>query len=345
MRASRVLQMIDVHCEGEIGRVLVSGVLGLPGASMLEKMNYLNEVDDSLRRFCVFEPRGKSQATVNLLLPPCNPEADAGFIVMQPDRAHAMSGSNCICVVTALLETGIIAMTEPKTVVKLDTPAGLVTAMAECRDGKCVRVTLDMVPSFVERLDVVLDVPQLGRVKMDIAFGGVFYALVDADHLNIEIKHENARRLVDIASLIKRAVDENVQVVHPELPSVSGISYVMFCAGTTGHPGVLRGSTIVAPGRCDRSPCGTGTSSRLAVLHARGELSVGTRVTSTSIINGEFQAEIRGLTTVAGRPAILPRISGRAWIYGRSEMLLDPSDPFPLGFALSDTWGPDVDRL
>ncbi len=342
MRWSRMLTMLDVHAEGEIGRVVTGGLAPIPGATMLDKMRHINEVDDSIRRFTVYEPRGTAGTTVNLLLPPCRPEADAGFLILQADRAHAMSGSNAMCVATALLETGVVAMVEPVTRLVLDTPAGLVGVDAECRDGRCARVTLDMPPSFAAELDVVLDVDGLGPVRLDIAFGGVFYALVDARAGGWAIERGNARALVEIASRIKHAVNAQVRVAHPELPGLDHVSYVMFCDRDRGNPSILRGSTIVLPGRCDRSPCGTGSAARLAVLHARGDVAVGEMLRARSIIDSEFQVTIASVTTVGGLPAVLPRISGRAWIFGLHQCGVDPNDPYPLGFTLSDLWGPDV---
>ena len=334
--------MLDVHAEGEIGRVVTGGLAAIPGATMLDKMRHINEVDDAIRRFTVYEPRGTAGATVNLLLPPCRPEADAGFLILQADRAHAMSGSNAMCVATALLETGIVPMIEPLTRLVLDTPAGLVGVDAECRDGRCARVTLDMPASFASELDLTLDVDGLGPVRMDIAFGGIFYALVDARASGWAIERGNARKLVEIASLIKRAVNQRVRVAHPELPAINTVSYVMFCDRDHDDPGILRGSTIVLPGRCDRSPCGTGSAARLAVLHARGEVRVGEKLRARSIIDSEFAVTIAGTTIVGGLPAVLPRISGRAWIFGVHQCGIDPTDPYPLGFTLSDLWGPDV---
>ncbi len=344
MRWSRMVTMLDVHAEGEIGRVATGGIGPIPGATMLEKMRYINEVDDSIRRFAVYEPRGTATTTVNLLLPPTHPEAAAGFIVLQADRAHAMSGSNAMCVATALLETGMVAMQEPTTRLMLDTPAGLVGVTATCRDGRCERVALDMVPSFAAELDVRLDVPGLGPVRLDVAFGGVFYALVDARAAGLAITRQNARGLVEAGSLIKRAVNAQVRVAHPVLPGIDHVSYVMFCDRDDDGQGSgeLRHATIVLPGRCDRSPCGTGSSARLAVMHARGEVAVGETLRARSVIDSVFDIGITGTTRVGGVPAVLPRIAGRAWIFGMHQCGLDPTDPYPLGFTLSDMWGPDV---
>ena len=212
MRWKKTLQLAEVHCEGEIGKVITGGVLDVPGASMLDKMNYINQVDDSLRRLVTLEPRGCLQMSVNLLLPPTRPEADAGFIVLQADKAHPMSGSNCICVVTALLELGILPMVEPETTVVLDTPAGLVTARAACADGRCVSVSLDMVPAFVEQLDAELVTPDFGTLKVDLAFGGVFYGLIDVEQVGLTISADNARALATAGVKLKGLINEQLRV-------------------------------------------------------------------------------------------------------------------------------------
>lgn len=335
--------MVEAHAEGEVGRVVTGGVLDLPGDSMLEKMGFLNEEDDSLRRFCVFEPRGYASMSTNLLFPPSRPDADAGFIILQGDKAHPMSGSNCICVVTVLLETGQVPMTEPETVVRLDTPAGLVTATAACRDGKCEKVTLDMVPSFVEALDVEVAVPDLGTVRVDAAFGGVYYALIDPRQIGLAIEPSAARALVDAGCRIHRALNERIQVRHPLYPSIDSFSYMMFV--DRRENGELVGATILPPGRIDRSPCGTGNSARLAVRRARGEAREGEMLTARSIIDSRFEVTFLGETTVADRPAVLPRIAGRGWIHGIHQIGVDPSDPYPHGYLLSDTWGDAFDLL
>jgi len=343
MRWSKNLTLVEAHAEGEVGRVVTGGVLDLPGVTLQDKMAHLNEVDDSLRRFCVFEPRGYAPMSTNLLFAPTRPNADAGFIVLQGDKAHAMSGSNCICVVTVLLETGMLPMQEPQTVVRLDTPAGLVTATASCKDGKCERVSLDMVPSFVEALDRAVVVPGLGELHIDIAFGGVYYALIDPRPLGLAIEPAAARALVDAGCRIHRALNSEVEVRHPERPAINGLAYTMFV--DTTFDGTLIGATILPPGRIDRSPCGTGNSARLAVRHARGEAKVGDTVTALSIIGSRFDVEHLGETTLAGRPAVLPRISGRGWIHGIHQIGLDPSDPYPQGYLLADCWGDAFDLL
>ncbi len=335
------IDLVNVHCQGEIGKVIVGGAPEIPGPTLLDKMNYINDVDDSLRRFVTLEPRASVQMSVNLLVAPTRPDADAGFIVLQADRAHPMSGSNCICVVTALLETGRVPMVEPETTLRLDTPAGLVVVRARCAGGRCESVSLDNVPSFVEALDARIATSRWGEIRADIAFGGVYYAIVDVDQVGLELNTRNARSLAEAGIELKLALKEQIQVRHPELPSINEIAYVMFRKRESAN--TVRTCTTLLPGRVDRSPCGTGSSANLAVLHARGEVGVGGGQFCRSIIGGEFRADVLGVTSVGGRTAILPRITGQAWIYGTESLRVDPADPFVRGFALSDTWGPGFD--
>ena len=343
MRFDKSLELLLVHCQGELGHVLVKGAPEIPGATMLDKMNHINSVDDSLRRFVTFEPRAHVAMSVNLLQRPTRADADTGFIVLQADRAHPMSGSNCICVVTALLESGRVPMTEPETTVRLDTPAGLVVARARCQNGRCLSVSLDNVPSFAELLDQAIDTPIWGTIKVDIAFGGVYYALVDVHHVGLKIEPANAGKLAKAGTELKRLLAAEISVKHPTLRGVDEIAYVMF--RDMDPDGAVRTCTTLYPGRVDRSPCGTGSSANLATLYARGAVAVGDARTSRSIIGGEFIAEAIGETQIAGRKAVLPRITGRGFVYGHSELLLSDDDPFRRGFALSDTWGPQAGLL
>lgn len=337
------LELLLVHCQGEIGKVITGGAPDLPGDTILDKMNYINTVDDGFRRFVTLEPRAHVAMTVNLLLPPCRPDADAGFIVLQADRAHPMSGSNCICVVTALFETGRVKMIEHETVVRLDTAAGLITARARCEKGRCVSVSLDNVPAFAVELQAPVITPRWGTIRADIAFGGVFYALVDVDQVGLAITPDNARALAEAGIEIKALLKDQVSVSHPDIPGLNEVAYVMFRGADPDD--AVRTCTTLKPGRVDRSPCGTGSSANLAVLHARNEVGIGGRRISRSIIGGEFLAEAIGETTVGNRRAVLPRITGKAYIYGREELRMDDNDPFAQGFALSDTWGPQVSEL
>ncbi|TFW39714.1 proline racemase [Pseudomonas putida] len=337
MRWKKTLQLAEVHCEGEIGKVITGGVIGVPGATMLDKMNYINEVDDSLRRLVTLEPRGCLQMSVNLLLPPTRPEAHAGFIVLQADKAHPMSGSNCICVVTALLELGMVPMQEPETTVVLDTPAGLVTARAQCADGRCLNVSLDMVPAFVEYLDLPIETNQFGTINVDVAFGGVYYALIDVEQTGLSIAPENARVLADAGVALKDVINRQLNIQHPLLPSVNEVAYVMFRNRLNDR--TYQTCTTLPPGRVDRSPCGTGSSANLATLAARGVVQPGDHLVSQSTIGGKFDIALLGRTEVVGKPAVLARVTGRAWIYGLQQLGVDPDDPLASGFMLSDTWG------
>jgi len=337
------LELLLVHAQGEIGKVIVAGAPEIPGATILEKMHHINQVDDSLRRFVSFEPRAHVAMSANLLLPSTRPDADWGFIVLQADRAHPMSGSNCICVVTALLESGRVKMEEPETIVRLDTAAGLITVRARCENGRCLSVSLDNVPAFALEIDHPVNTPRWGRIKADIAFGGVFYALVDVSEVGLSIVPENAGLLAGAGMEIKSLLKEQLRVKHPEIPGLDEIAYVMF--RDRDADGAVRTCTTMKPGRVDRSPCGTGSSANLAALSARGVVKVGDSLISRSIIGGTFRADVMGETAVGNYKAVLPRITGEGWVYGREELRIDPRDPFARGFALSDSWGPQVGEL
>lgn len=333
------MQTVDVHCAGEIGRVITGGVLNIPGATMADKLHHLNTVDDSLRRWLCSEPRSGPAGSFCLLTPACDPAADVGLIILQPDQAHAMSGSNAMCATTALLETGMIPMAEPESVVNFDTAAGLIKATATCEGGKVTRVTLDMPPSFVARQDAVIETAEWGCVRYDLCFGGVFYALVDVDQIGLTIAPENARQLAMIGVELRGRIAAQDPAPHPTTPALNGLAYVMFRSHDADADRALRTCTTLRPGRADRSPCGTGSNANMAARHARGQARPGDVVTSRSIIGGEFQTEFVAETTVGPYPATRNRVSGQAWIYGISQIGLDPTDPFPLGFTLSDTWG------
>ncbi|MDO9416389.1 4-hydroxyproline epimerase [Pararhizobium sp.] len=345
MRWKRTIQLLDVHCEGEIGRVAIGGVPKIPGNTIAEQLHWMNTDSKGieLRRFLCLEPRGTPMGSVDLLLPAKHPDADAGFIILQPDQAHASSGSNAICVTTALLESGMVEMKEPETVVVLDTAAGLVRAVATCRDGRCEKVKLTMVPSFVHELDVEIDTPQWGRVTLDLCYGGIFYALVDVEQVGLVIEKDNAAALVQAGMILRDIINRTIPVVHPDIPAISGVAYVMF--RSKEPDGAVRTCTTMWPGRVDRSPCGTGNSANLATLHARGLAKVGDVFKSRSIIGSEFEVGLLSETTVAGKPAIIPTITGRGFTFGLSQVALDPFDPLGGGFALTDVWGPSAGEI
>ena len=338
MKSQRTVTVIGCHAGGEDNHVIVGGVLPPPGATMFDKKRYLETQSDELRRWLLHEPRGKPSLCVNLVTPPTRPDCDAGMIIMESTDYPAMSGSNTICTVTVLLETGMLPMREPLTTLTLDTPAGPVPVEARCRDGKVERVQFANVPCFAAQLGATVDVDGLGSIGVDVAYGGAFFAIVDALALGLTIDPKEARELVALGKRITAAAAEQLPVRHPENADIHTVTFTEFVAAFTGPGCVSRNAVVVAPGRIDRSPCGTGTSARLAVLHARGQLHAGEGFTHESIIGSRFEGTISRETTVAGRPAIIPTIAGQAWITGVFQHTLDPSDPFRTGYTLPDLW-------
>ncbi len=343
MRWDRTLQLVEAHAEGEIGRVITSGMPNIPGKTLSEKFRYMLTEDKALRLSICLEPRGAAAGSAIMLFPPEDPENHAGIIVLQPDQAHAMSGSNAICTTTVLLETGMVEMREGENEVRLETAAGLVKAKAQCKTGKCETVTLTMPASYVEQLDHPFKTEEWGDLKADIAFGGVFYAIIDANQLNMSIEPTNARSLSDAGMALKEKLNDVLQVKHPDHPDISGIAYVMF--RDTDKDGAVRTATTMWPGRLDRSPCGTGNSANLATRAARGEIMQGESYLSRSTIGSEFQVYHSGVTNVGNRQAVIPQITGRGWVYGMHQIGFDPTDPFKGGFALTDTWGRDAGKI
>jgi proline racemase len=342
VRGQRALTVVGCHAGGEVGNVVVGGVLPPPGETIFEQMQALAR-DDSLRRLLLREPRGSVAQHANLVVPPTRPDCDAGYIIMEPTEYPAMSGSNTICVATVLLETGMVEMREPETTLRLEAPAGLVEVTARCRDGKCESVELLNVPSFADRLDATLEVQGLGTVTVDVAFGGMWYAIADAHALGLALEPAEARELCETGERIRLAAREQLPCEHPENPEVAGVSIVQLAGPWQGVGNVSRNAVVVAPGRLDRSATGTGLSARMAVLHARGEMTAGDSMAHASVLETTFEGRIVEETTMANRPAIVPAIRGSAWVTGVTQVLVDPTDPFPEGYLLPDTWpGSDV---
>jgi len=329
------VEIIEVHAEGEVGQILTKGAPPIPGDTLLQQMQYINEIDDSILKFCLHEPRGKSQMTVNLLMPSKNPAAKYGFIPMQPDGAHSMSGSNSMCVATALIELGLVESSGPVCSVPIDTPSGLIKANATISGKKVTSVEIEMPKSFLEHSDIEIYVEGIKNLKVDIAFGGCYFVLVDIAQLQLEICNQNAEKLVSLGKAIKDAACKQIIVQHPEFNELNSIEYTMFVERSLPQ---IKTSTILYPGRVDRSPCGTGTSAQLAALISKGEISGDEEITSESIIGGQFFAKTKKHLKCGSRDAIVPTIRGRAWIYGKTEFLVDQSDPFLSGYTLSDTW-------
>lgn len=339
MRSTKLIQIVACHCEGEIGDVIVGGVAPPPGETLWAQSRHIAN-DGALRNFVLREPRGGVQRHVNLLVPPKNPQAQAAWIIMEPEDTPPMSGSNSICVATVLLDTGILPMQEPVTRIIMEAPGGLVEAEVACRDGKAERVTIRNVPSFADRLDAVIEVEGLGTLRVDTAYGGDSFVLVDAAALGFSLQPDEARDLVETGMKITAAANAQIGFRHPLNPDWSHVSFCQFTGPIEDKGGVKTGrsAVVIRPGKLDRSPTGTGCSARMAVLHARGAMKAGDRYVGSSIIGTEFHCGIAGETTVGSKAAIVPTISGRAWITGTRQEMLDPSDPFPQGYALSDTW-------
>ena len=337
MRAQRVLTVVGCHAGGEIGNVVVGGVLPPSGDTVFEQMQTLAR-DDSLRRLLLHEPRGSVAAHANLIVPSKREDCAAGYIIMEPTEYPAMSGSNTICVATVLLETGMVAMREPETTLRLEAPAGVVEVTAWCSNGKCGSVEFTNVPCFADRLDAPLEVDGLGTLTVDVAFGGMWYAIADAHALGFKLEPSEARELSLVGERIRLAAREQLPCEHPENPEIAGVSIVEIAEPWQGVGFVTKNAVVVAPGRLDRSATGTGLSARMAALHARGELHVGDAMTHASVIGSTFDGRIVSETVVGDRPAIVPAIRGSAWITGITQVLVDPTDPFPEGYLLSDTW-------
>ena len=343
MRSSKVIHVVSCHAEGEVGDVIVGGVAPPPGETLWEQSRWIAR-DETLRNFMLNEPRGGVFRHVNLLVPAKDPRAQMGWIIMEPADTPPMSGSNSLCVSTVLLDSGILPMTEPETRLVLEAPGGLIEAVAQCRDGKVERVEVKNVPSFADKLDAWIEVEGLGSLQVDTAYGGDSFVIVDSKRLGFSLSADEAADLVATGLKITQAANQQLGFVHPTNPDWAHISFCQIAAPVERNDGVLTAANavVIRPGKIDRSPCGTGCSARMAVLHARGQLSVGERFVGRSIIGSEFHCRIDSLTELAGRPAIVPCLSGRAWITGTHQHLLDPSDPWPEGYRLSDTWAVEL---
>lgn len=339
MRSSKVIHIVGCHAEGEVGDVITGGVAPPPGDTLWEQSRWIAQ-DEGLRNFVLNEPRGGVFRHLNLLVPPKDPRAAAGFIIMEPVHTPPMSGSNSICVATVLLDTGIVPMTEPETRFFIEAPGGLVEVTAQCRDGKAESVRVKNHPSFAALLDATIEVEGLGTLTVDTAYGGDSFVLVDAQALGFALSPDEAVDLAAMGMRITRAATEQVGFAHPTNPDWRHISFCQFTAPVIRQDGVWTGRNTVAiePGKLDRSPTGTGCSARMAILHARGQLSVGERFIGESIIGTRFDCRIEALADLGGVRAIIPSIQGRAWITEVKQLLLDPTDPFPSGYRVGDTW-------
>ena len=339
MRTQRVVHVVHCHAEGEVGDVVVGGISPPPGESLWAQSRFIAD-DGELRDFLLNEPRGGVFRHVNLLVPAFDPRAHAGFIIMEPEDTPPMSGSNSLCVAAALLHTGQVPITEPLTEVVLEAPAGVVTIEAACSNGDVDSLALTNVPSFVERRDEMLHVAGLGVIRVDTAFGGDSFVIASAQDLGIDIAPHNARRIAEVGRSLCDAANSQWRFEHPTLPEWSHFSFAYLTGPLDQIDGVLtsRNACAIKPGKIDRSPTGTGCSALLALLHDRGEIAVGEDYRARSIIDSVFECTITETTQVGDRPAVIPRIKGRAWVYGTSQYYLDPRDPWPAGYRVADTW-------
>lgn len=351
MTVPRRIHAIDVHAEGEPGRVLIGSHLHVKGATMAERLQYCEKHLEDLRRMLLREPRGYPALCGALVLPPADPAADFGLVILEQGGFRPMSGSNLICVVTALVETGAVPVSEPVTELTVDTAVGLVRVRVDVSGGKATRVTFANVPAFAVALDHVLDLPEYGRVPVDIVFGGQFFVQARADDLGLTVEPGAAKQLARAGAVLRTAAQQQFPVAHPLNPGIVEIALTMIhCPSPT--PGVSGRNTVVLPngevdladpatwtGTLDRSPCGTGTCARMAALHARGELPLDTPFVHESIIGTTFTGTLLDTARVGPHDAVLPTISGRGWITGFNQYVLDETDPFPYGYTLGDLWG------
>jgi proline racemase len=346
-----MITAVDAHACGEPGRVITGGVLDVPGQTMFDKKSWLHQNADHIRLRMLREPRGYPASNCNLVLPSNHPEADAGFVIMEQVEYPPMSGTNTICVVTVLLETGMLKATEPVTRLKLETPAGLIAVDAEVHQGKVRKVTFRNVPAFATHLDAKVEVRGLGTVAVDVAYGGMFYVIADAAPLGLSLAPDEAREIVKVAEMIKAATREQLPVTHPENAGISGVSIAQL-SGPPSRPGAHRRNTVVVStgaldwsrpeswtGALDRSPCGTGTCAKMAALRAKGQLGLNEDFVHEGILGTTFTGRLVEETRVGPYPAVVPLLSGQAWITGFAQYVLDPEDPFPDGFTVGDIWG------
>jgi len=339
MRSKNIVHMISCHAEGEVGNVIVGGVSPPPGDTLWQQSRWIDE-DQGLRNLVLNEPRGGVFKHINLLVPAKQPEARFGFIIMEPEHTPPMSGSNSICVSTVLLDSGLIEMQEPLTEFVLEAPGGLVPVKAFCQNGKAQSIEVHNVASFADQLDVSLEIEGFGTLTVDTAYGGDSFVLVDAAALGFEIKPDEARDLAQLGTRISTAANEQLNFIHPGNPDWAHISFCEFGMPIVEENGVKvsRNTVAIDPGKLDRSPCGTGCSARMAVLHAKGLMQPGDKLIGRSIIDSRFDCGIVKETRVGDKSAIIPSIRGRAWITGTHQVMLDPDDPWPGGYRLSDTW-------
>ncbi len=350
MRLDEHITVVDAHAGGEPGRVITGGVHDVPGATMFEKKVHLETQGDHLRKLMLREPRGYPASCCNVILPPTRPEADAGFVIMEQTEYPPMSGSNTICVVTVLIETGMVEVTEPVTELVLEAPAGLVQVRADVAGGKVTGVTFENVPAFALHLDARIEIPVLGAVSVDVAWGGMFYVIADAEQFGLRLVPEEGREIARIGRMLQAAAGEQLPAVHPENADIAGVSISQLSGPPARSDADRKNAVVVATGELDwnrpetwtgaldRSPCGTGTCAKMATLHARGELALEQDFRHEGVLGTVWTGKLLGPATVGSTRAVIPALTGRAWITGYGQVVVDREDPFPEGFTLGDLW-------
>ncbi len=333
MKMSRMFSTVDTHTGGNPTRTVISGLPKLYGKTMAEKMLEMKHEHDWIRKLLMFEPRGHDVMSGALLVEPCHPDADVGVIYIETGGYLPMCGHDTIGFCTALVETGMIPVTEPVTSLKLDTPAGLVEVEIQVSDGRAESVTFLNIPAFLLN-SIEVDVDGIGRVSCDIAYGGNFYAITDADKLGLELVPGKASTIVDVAVRIRKAINQAFDVVHPEAPYIKGLTHVEFYTSPSHPSADVKNTVVVPPGGIDRSPCGTGTSAKLATLYAKGQIGLGEPFVHESIVGSLFTGTVLQETKVGGLPAVITRISGSAWMMGIHKFFVDERDEFREGFLL-----------
>ena len=334
IRGRQAVTCIETHTEGEPTRTILSGFPEIPGDTMEKKMIYMMEHQDWLRKAICFEPRGNDVMSGTIVTKPCNPQADFGVLYYEVGNWMPMCGHDTIGVSTALIESGLLKAEEPYTYATLDTPSGLVKVKIEVKDGVARRVTFKNAPAFVMNRDVAVHVPEYGEIRLDIAYGGNVFAIVPASAMGLTLKKERAREIVEKGNYLKKYINEQVEVKHPYLEVMNQVTHVEFYEPAGDGIADVRNAVVIPPAAIDRSPCGTGTSAKMALLHAEGKLKKGQTFVHESLIGSLFHCQIVEETTVGGIPAIVPEISGRAFVMGTSTLLFDKNDPFPEGFLL-----------
>ncbi|BAJ32438.1 MULTISPECIES: proline racemase family protein [Kitasatospora] len=334
MRTRHVFHAVDSHTEGMPTRVITGGFGTIPGATMAERRVHFQQHLDEFRTLLMYEPRGHAAMSGAILQPPTRPDADFGVLYIEVSGLLPMCGHGTIGVATVLVETGMVPVVEPVTTIRLDTPAGLVVVDVKVENGAAVGVTLRNVPSYSVALDRRIEVPGYGTVTYDLAYGGNYYAILPLEQFGLPFERERKDDILAAGLAMMDAINaSDDRPVHPENPSIHSCHHVQLLApGSDAKHS--RHAMAIHPGWFDRSPCGTGTSARMAQLHARGELAIGDEFRNDSFIGTTFTGRLVEETTVAGLPAVVPTVTGRAWVTGTAQYFLDPTDPFPAGFLL-----------